>query len=464
MIVASIDIGSTWTKGATFDIAPQGDDVRVVKRSSRPTTVGNLFDGFFLVLQEITGCDDPLPLLRSGELKLQYSSSAKGGLAVATIGLVPEVTLELGKIAAQSAGARVSQVFSYHLNELDIAALEKQQPDILLFAGGTDGGNSQYVLANAEKVAQSALNCEIVYAGNRSVAEQVRSILAHKRLRVVDNLLPQFNEPSPEPAQDEIRKVFLDAIVKGKGLDLIVEATGAMPLPTPYVVLEYVRAIHEHVPGWNEFIMFDMGGATTDVYSACQEKPEAGVVVRNIYEPEIKRSVEGDLGMRVSAHATAREGGAPIEIALKRMDVSSDALASYADRLAETPEYLPERPEEQAMDEVLAGACVGYAAARHAGRWTTMYTVEGEVKVQTGRDLTKVGKVVGSGGWLSRQTGFNPAAWMADHGIDRRGRAVLVPRRFDYYRDEQYLFPLLANLAREYPRAAACSGISMLVQ
>ena len=46
-----------------------------------------------------------LALLKSGELKLQYSSSAKGGLAVAAIGLVPEVTLEVGKIAAQSAGA-----------------------------------------------------------------------------------------------------------------------------------------------------------------------------------------------------------------------------------------------------------------------------------------------------------------------------------------------------------------------
>ena len=44
----------------------------------------------------------------------------------------------------------------------------------------------------------------------------------------------------------------------------------------------------------------------------------------------------------------------------------------------------------------------------------------------------------------------------------QRGRRVLMPQRFDYYRDEDYLFPLLANLARAYPSAAAKAGISRL--
>ena len=39
---------------------------------------------------------------------------------------------------------------------------------------------------------------------------------------------------------------------------------------------------------------------------------------------------------------------------------------------------------------------------------------------------------------------------------------MLFPRHFTYYRDEEYLFPLLANLAREYPEAAALAGVTML--
>ena len=137
MIVACIDIGSTWTKGASFRV--DGRDTEIVARAAQPTTVNNLAEGFFAVLNGIVE-GDPLTLLRAGRMKLQYSSSAKGGLAVAAIGLVPEMTVEIGKIAAQSAGAKLTQVFAFNLTCKDIADLEAAPPDILLFAGGTDGG------------------------------------------------------------------------------------------------------------------------------------------------------------------------------------------------------------------------------------------------------------------------------------------------------------------------------------
>ena len=508
MIVACLDIGSTWTKGVAFRLdtsasspsplgrgvgvresgGPAGAaigestaalphprplsrgergeveeaaSVSILARAARPTTVDNLADGFFAVLGDCVE-GDALAMLESGELKLQYSSSAKGGLAVAAIGLVPEVTLEVGKIAAQSAGARLSQVFSYHLTRRDIAALEASPPDILLFAGGTDGGNTRYVLDNAEAIGRSAIDCEIIYAGNRSVAEEVAELLAGKRVRIVDNLLPNFNEPNPDPARDAIRAVFLDTIVSGKGLDKIMAATGAAPAPTPYVVLEYVRAIREHVPGWESFMLFDMGGATTDVYSAHREAPEPGTMLRGLPEPEIKRTVEGDLGMRVSAHATARVGGKEQEAALERAGVNTGQLCTYADQLAVHPDYLPLSAADAALDQALAGLCVGYACARHVGRAATVYTPEGEMQLQTGRDLRGVTRVIGSGGWLSRAADFSPAAWFADHAVDKRERRVLVPQKFTWYRDQDYLFPLLANLAREAPKAAALAGVNLL--
>lgn len=461
MIVATIDIGSTWTKGAAFEI--EQDDVLIRGRAARPTTVDNLADAFFAVLRDIVP-GNPLRMIKEGSLKLQYSSSAKGGLAVAAIGLVPEVTLEIGKIAAQSAGARLTQVFSYRLTKQDIAGLEAAPPDILLFAGGTDGGNTDFVIANAEAIAQSAIDCEIVFAGNRAVADEVKALLAGKRIKIVENLLPNFNEPNPDPARDAIRAIFLETIVKGKGLDYIMRTTGAEPVPTPFAVFEYTRAIKQHVPGWDDFVLFDMGGATTDVYSAHQEKAEDGIILRGLPEPEIKRSVEGDLGMRVSAHATARVGGPALAALLVAHGISPETLTSYADRLAQTPDYLPESDEDHQLDIVLAGICVGHACARHAGRSSPVYTPEGEVQVQIGRNLSRIAKIIGSGGWLSRAADFSPAEWFAAHAIDHRGRSVLVPRTFSYYRDEQYLFPLLANLAREYPQIAARAGIRLLAE
>lgn len=461
MIVATIDIGSTWTKGATFEV--HGHEVTLQNRAARPTTVANLGDSFFKVLDDIT-VGDPLSQLRNGSLKLHYSSSAKGGLAVAAIGLVPDVTLEIGKVAAQSAGAKLTQVFAYSLTRQDIANLEHAPPDILLFAGGTDGGNTDYVLANACAIAESNIDCDIVYAGNRAIADEVAALLSKKRLQVVANLLPEFNEPNPDPVRDAIRTIFLSSIVKGKGLDAIMQLTGSEPLPTPFAVLEYTRAIHQYVPGWDDFLLFDMGGATTDVYSAHRERPIPGVVRRGLPEAVIKRTVEGDLGMRVSAQSVCRLGTPALTQVLSAMGVDKSTLSHYADRLAVQPDYLPHDYADQRLDMIMAGLCVGHAAARHVGRMAPVYTLEGEVKVQVGRNLSGVTKVIGSGGWLARETDFSPADWFLDHLVDSRGRTALLPSQLDYYRDEQYVFPLLANLAREVPQAAALAGVNLLIE
>ncbi len=52
-----------------------------------------------------------------------------------------------------------------------MADLERLEPDIILFTGGTDGGNAAVVLRNAERLAASPLRSPILYAGNRKIRE-----------------------------------------------------------------------------------------------------------------------------------------------------------------------------------------------------------------------------------------------------------------------------------------------------
>ena len=138
MQTVSVDIGSTWTKAALF--AHEGEELTLVNHVLTPTTTHHLADGFFASLNQVLNVADARPLLKSGEVQLKYSSSAKGGLAVAAMGLVPSITLESAKLTAHSAGAKIAQYYSYKLNRHDIQELESSPPDILLFTGGTDGG------------------------------------------------------------------------------------------------------------------------------------------------------------------------------------------------------------------------------------------------------------------------------------------------------------------------------------
>ena len=449
MTLISIDIGSTWTKGAMFAFSAQGQ-LELVARAAHPTTVDNLSRGFNAVFEALAANGDADQLF--------YSSSAKGGLAVAAVGIVPEITAEMARITAHSAGAKLTQSFAYELTNADIAALQKSNPDIILLAGGSDGGNARYPVENARKLAHSTLASTIVYAGNSHVRDDVQQILAGFDLICVDNLLPTLDCPNPEPARKAIRDVFLSKIIAGKGLDEIVRATGREPSPTPYALYEYCKYIGTFAPEFGEFLLIDMGGATTDVYSFHEETNVPGTVRRGLPEPRIKRTVEGDLGMRVSARAAAEALRA-----LAPFDDPADAeFDRYVSKLTTAPETLPNNPEEMHYDTLLAQANIATSLMRHAGRAHEVCTADGLVMMQTGRDLTRVSQIIGTGGYLANTPGFNPSGSISRLGADTQGKRILAPRGGQYRRDPDYLFPLLANIAKDHPAAAVRKGLQSL--
>ena len=111
-----------------------------------------------------------------------------------TVGLVRELTAEAARQAALGAGAKLVGTFAYKLTAGDVEEIAAFAPDILLLAGGTDGGNDAVILHNAERLADSPLACPIVVAGNRQAADGVTAMLedAGKSVSPCDNVMPEF--------------------------------------------------------------------------------------------------------------------------------------------------------------------------------------------------------------------------------------------------------------------------------
>ena len=452
--VISIDIGSTFTKGALFSL--EGDGLRLLRRTETPTTPDDLALGFEAVRRSLAA--EP-------GTRIHVSSSARGGLKIAALGLTADLTLAVARQAACSAGGKVVRAFAYRLAPDDVAELERLAPDIVLFTGGTDGGHEKYTLHNAEVLGASALSSLVIYAGNRKIKDRVLALLGTKEAVAAENVMPEVGVVNIEPAREVIRRLFLERLIDGKGLAAIVRSVGTSPRPTPLAVYDLVRAIPKARPEWDNFSAIDLGGATTDFYS--NGEPFFGgdsVLLRGLPEPRVKRTVEGDLGLRVSVEALRLSESAFFNRRLAAAGLDPEAFDRYVGSVAARVEAVPASPGERAFDALLAGACVRGAARRHAGTLSRVCTPQGAVFVQRGKDLRPVGRLVGSGGYLARSRDaaiLREACAAPETDPDVRS---LVPENPGLYADAEYLFPLLGNLVAAFPEAAARTAVDSLVK
>ena len=74
-------------------------------------------------------------------------------------------------------------------------------------------------------------------------------------------------------------------------------------MPTPSAVLEAAKLLAEGCegePGYGELMVIDPGGATTDVHSIAEGIPTVSgiAMVNTLPEPYVKRTVEGNLGLK----------------------------------------------------------------------------------------------------------------------------------------------------------------------
>jgi uncharacterized protein (TIGR01319 family) len=444
-----IDFGSTYTKLRAVDLSAG----KILASGQGPSTVAS--DVTFGLDAALADLEKRLGGLPSFRHRLA-SSSAAGGLKMVTVGLVKELTAEAARQAALGAGARLVGAFAYRLTSSDVEEVISLQPDIILLAGGTDGGNREVIVYNAEKIAASGLACPVVVAGNREAQDDVTALLGGAGMSVsrVGNVMPAFNELDIEPARAAIRQIFIDRIVHAKGIDKAADRMEAVLMPTPAAVMEGAKLLSEGTkesPGLGPLVVVDIGGATTDVHSVCSGAPSAeGVVQVGLPEPYLKRTVEGDLGMRHNAATIVEDIGADAIAA--RSGIARDRIGALLAAIEADVEHLPANDEERAFDEALAWSAVRLAVARHAGTSKVIHTVHGPATVQSGKDLGDVKTVVGTGGVLAH--GHAPAGILAAALADASEPFSLRPRVPALYVDRDYLLYSVGLLAGVEPEAA----------
>ena len=449
MTALLIDFGSTYTKLRAVSLDPP----RVLASAQAPSTVStDITIGMHAALAELERMLGTLPAF---DHRLACSSAA-GGLRMVTIGLVRELTAEAARQAALGAGARLVGTFAQGLNRDDLARMQALAPDIVLLAGGTDGGNAEVIRQNAAMLAETSIECPIIVAGNRAVADDILDRLARegKSALVTENVMPEFGELNIEPARAAIRQVFIDRIVHAKGIDRAADLFDEVLMPTPAAVMEGARLLAEGcdgVQGVGPLLLVDVGGATTDVHSIATGEPsDSGVVTRGLPEPYVKRTVEGDLGMRHNVRAVLEEAG--LDVLAADSGLRAPQVAALVSEFADDVERLPATREERQVDRALARAVVRVAIKRHAGSIETVHTAMGPVTVQRGKDLSHIAMLIGTGGVLAHS---DRPAFILEGGLaDPADPLSLGPRNPRLMIDDGYLLYAAGLLSAVAPAAA----------
>jgi uncharacterized protein (TIGR01319 family) len=389
-----VDVGSTYTKACLVDLDGGG----LISRAEVPTTAStDVLDGLTAAVDQLGG---------GGETYV--CSSAGGGLRLAVLGYEELVTAAAGHRVGLSAGAKVVHVAAGRLDGAAVAALKAARPDVILLVGGTDGGDGEVLLHNAGRLATARLRRPVVVAGNAEVSPAAGALLAGRGLpvTVTANVLPRIGVLEPGPARAAIREVFLRHVIGGKGLSRGPRFASLVRAATPDAVLAGVELLADRLG--QGVLVLDVGGATTDVYSALVPDAEEETGPRRDVAGTMwrLRTVEGDLGVAVSAPGTV--------------------AAADAERLD---------PPDPGDPVALASAAATVAVRRHA----------------RGRALRDVRLVIGSGGVLRHGGGER----VLESVLADIAGGWAPPDRARRMIDSAYVLAAAGLLAAEHPQAAA---------
>ncbi|SDD48911.1 hypothetical protein SPACI_025200 [Sporomusa acidovorans DSM 3132] len=457
------DVGSTFTKATAMDNV--AGELVWLARAQAPTTVKDINRGLGAALDGLAAALNAKTITARN---VQATSSAAGGLRMVAMGFMPRVTAKAAKEVAMNAGARVLEVMSFEDKpENKLEMLCEIRPDIILLAGGTDGGNQASLLEDARLIVDSKVNAVVVLAGNVSIQPQVEAILQQAGIRTirVANVMPTIHSLNVKPAREAIHEQFIHQITEAKGLGKLMERlTVKKVIPTPGAVLlatELMAKGTREEKGIGNLAVVDLGGATTDIHSVLPyleelSIEEKGLIVTN--EKQLSyRTVEGNLGLRVSARGILEAAGEKAILARAGLEGESleKSLHGYAAQLEANPEYLAMSNQDKLFDRAMAGAAVEIAFKRHAGYIAQSFDpVMGIVPgTPVGRDLRRIKAVIAVGGIFTSLSTDEAAAIIRD-AVHNPGISLLPKENIRVIIDKTYLLYAIGLLAEYRPTQA----------
>jgi hypothetical protein len=368
----TVDIGTVSTRAAYFDVVE--GYYRFIATGHAPTTaaapykdVGEGVRQAIENLQIVTGrkfLDDSKRLImpsreNTGVDKFAATLSAGRTLNLVIAGLLNDVSIESAQKLARTLYSRVTDIIGLN----DSRTMEQQiddvislQPDVILIAGGTDGGASSSIQHLIENI---GLACyllpadkrpAVLYAGNTELSQTVETSLQNltTALSISPNLRPEINTEDIQPAQNELAKIFTHVRRNQiNGIEQLNTWAGNTLLPTSHAEGRIIRFLSSSNEKGKGILGVDLGASAATIAAA--------------FSGELTLGVYPQLGVGEGLANLLRYTSLEDILQWIPFEVSAEEVRDYIYQKSLYPATLPATPEDLAIEQAAARQCLSVA-------------------------------------------------------------------------------------------------------
>ena len=299
----AIDVGAANTRAVLFDVVE--GEYRFVASGTAPSTAEAPFKDVstgtrnaIKNLQALLGRSlldgqgdlvTPSQPNGSGVDALVVTLSAGPTIRTVLVGLLKDVSLESARRLTESTYARIVDtigVNDHRKPEQQIDTIARLRPDLIVIAGGTDGGASRSIKKLLEPVGLASFllpeekRPAVLYAGNEKISDDIKNLFSPliNSLHISPNVRPSLETEDLEPAQRELAHMLI-RIRKHqiKGVDLLDHWSDGHILPTAYATGRMVRFLAKVYGSKKGILVVDMGASAAVISAGFKSKTTLNV-------------------------------------------------------------------------------------------------------------------------------------------------------------------------------------------
>ncbi len=361
----AIDIGDVTTRAAYFDVV-EGRYRFIAMGQSSTTAVAplkNVALGAQMAIENLQLLLGKPLIDNEGRLTMPSQpdgigvdsvvTSISAGPAIKTIlvGLLADVSLKSIESLAQTTYTQI--VDSMHMNDPrrsdeQVDAIVRSSPDLIMMAGGMDGGATSSIqklleiIGIAAYLMPEAKRPAILYAGNKALAQEVRDALNEiaSSVQVSPNVRPSLQVEDLAPAQRDLAGLVIK--VREQQMPQLAdlrELSGGIVLPSAYAQGRMIRFLSSYFASGKGVLSVDVGASAISIGA----------------------SFDGDLNLNVFPQFGL---GGPLAGLLRYttlndivrwipMDIPAETVREYLYQKSLYPAAIPATPEELEIEHAI---------------------------------------------------------------------------------------------------------------